>query len=76
MEFYADFAHDFELKTYRSLGLFVPPPYLVGIYRRLGRARFAMKWLDDRLGAWPGARMAGDHFLMVLSRRNRSSVQS
>jgi SAM-dependent methyltransferase len=76
MEFYAHFSDEFELKTYRSLGLVVPPPYLVGIYRRLGRARSTVNWLDDRLGAWAGLRAAGDHFSMVLSRRIRLSDPS
>jgi hypothetical protein len=69
VEFYSYFAETFELQTYRSLGLIVPPPYLVGIYRRLGRARSVVNWLDGRVSTWPGVRAAGDHFLMVLTRR-------
>jgi ubiquinone/menaquinone biosynthesis C-methylase UbiE len=69
-EFYGAFAHEFELTHYRALGLFLPPPYLIRGYER-GRAIFAaLGWLDDRLGGWPVLRDAGDHFLMVLTRRD------
>jgi len=69
-EFYGAFAHEFELMHYRALGLFLPPPYLIRWYEH-GRAIFtALGWLDDRLGGWPLLRDAGDHFLMVLTRRD------
>jgi SAM-dependent methyltransferase len=59
----------FELKSYRSLGLVVPPPYLIGYYRKLGPVRRALTWVEDRVGGLPVLRDAGDHFLMVLGRR-------
>jgi ubiquinone/menaquinone biosynthesis C-methylase UbiE len=67
-EFYAAFAAEFELTHYRGLGVFMPPPYLL-------RDRFAplyrlSGWLDDQLAALPGLRDLGDHFLMVLTRRD------
>ena len=67
-EFYRAFEHDFELVHYRGLSVFVPPPYfhrdrLARVYRLLG-------WFDDRLTALPGLRDVGDHFLMVLTRRD------
>jgi len=69
-EFYHAFAREFELTHYCALGLFLPPPYLVRWYER-GRALFApLGWLDDRLGSWPLLRNSGDHFLMVLTRRD------
>jgi ubiquinone/menaquinone biosynthesis C-methylase UbiE len=69
-EFYRAFAREFELTCYRALGLFLPPPYLVRWYER-GRALFApLGWLDDHLGDWPLLRDGGDHFLMVLTRRD------
>jgi len=69
-EFYRAFACEFELTRYRALNLFLPPPYLVRWYER-GRALFApLGWLDDHLGNWPLLRDGGDHFLMVLTRRD------
>jgi SAM-dependent methyltransferase len=68
-EFYRRFAAEFELKYYRALALFLPPPYLIRLYER-GRPLFApLGWLDDYLGALPFIRDAGDHFLMVLTKR-------
>jgi SAM-dependent methyltransferase len=61
----------FRPEQYRSLGLFVPPPYLLHIYQRLGPIRMALGALDGSLGSLPGFREVGDHFLMVLSRRAR-----
>jgi SAM-dependent methyltransferase len=69
-EFYDAFADDFELMRYRGLGIFLPPPYLIRMYER---ARFLFEplgWLDDHLGALPFFRDAGDHFLMVLGKRD------
>jgi SAM-dependent methyltransferase len=69
-EFYRAFAHEFELTHYCALGLFLPPPYLIRWYER-GRAVLAtLGWLDDHLGGWPLLRNVGDHFLMVLTRRD------
>jgi SAM-dependent methyltransferase len=69
-EFYRAFAREFELAHYCALDLFLPPPYLVRWYER-GRALFApLGWLDDHMGDWPLLRDCGDHFLMVLTRRD------
>ena len=67
-EFYRAFANDFSLTHYRSLGLFLPPPYLIGLYERLPALGALLGRLDDRLGALPLTRDLGDHFLMVLTR--------
>ncbi|MCS7221667.1 MAG: class I SAM-dependent methyltransferase [Anaerolineae bacterium] len=69
-EFYRAFADEFELIGYRALGLFLPPPYLIGVVERWPRLGAVLGWLDDRLGAWPLLREAGDHFLMVLARHD------
>jgi SAM-dependent methyltransferase len=66
-EFYRAFERDFELLHYRGLSVFVPPPYLQR--DRFARAYRLLGWLDDRLTALPGLRDMGDHFLMVLTRR-------
>ncbi len=68
-EFYAAFAAGFVLTRYRALGLFLPPPYLIGLYERLGNLGASIGRLDDRLGGLPWLRDLGDHFLMVLTRR-------
>ncbi|HET8627667.1 MAG TPA: class I SAM-dependent methyltransferase [Thermomicrobiales bacterium] len=69
-EFAAAFAGGFAPTRYRALGLFTPPPYLVGIERRARPLVAALDRLDDRLGALPLLRDAGDHFLIVLTRRD------
>jgi ubiquinone/menaquinone biosynthesis C-methylase UbiE len=62
--------HDwFELESVRGLCLFSPPPYLLGVWKRFPRLCRLTSSLDDRTGAWPVLRGAGDHFLMVLTRR-------
>ncbi len=68
-EFYHAFAAEFDLTHYRGLGLFLPPPYLLRGYRRLRGLYAGLGWLDDHLGSWPILRDAGDHFLMVLTKR-------
>jgi SAM-dependent methyltransferase len=68
-EFYGAFAGHFELKGYRALSLFMPPPYLVDYARRHPRWCERLGRLDDRLGALPLLRDMGDHFLIVMRRR-------
>jgi hypothetical protein len=59
----------FERVSVRALGLFVPPPYAAGFADRHASLVAGLQWLDDRLGAWPGLRSLGDHFLIVLRKR-------
>ncbi|GLQ49959.1 class I SAM-dependent methyltransferase [Dyella flava] len=68
-EFYRAFADYFSLESYRALSLFMPPPYLVDVYRRHPVACERLGRLDDRLGGLPLLRNMGDHFLIVLRRR-------
>jgi SAM-dependent methyltransferase len=68
-EFYRAFAARFELASCRGLSLFLPPPYLVGLYEGHPRLGAALAALDDRLGGWPVLRGAGDDFLITLSLR-------
>lgn len=69
-EFYQPFAPHFALTAYHALSLFVPPPYLTGMHDRAKPLFNTMVWLDDRVGGWPLLRNMGDHFLMILTRRN------
>ena len=54
----------------RSLGLFVPPPYMQAFADRHPRMVNFFQWLDDRFGAWLILRGWGDHFLVVMQRRD------
>jgi SAM-dependent methyltransferase len=58
----------FHLVGLRALGLTVQPPYLDAFCRRNPGLVRAMTRLDDFVGAWPGVRHWGDHFLMELKR--------
>lgn len=69
-EFYLPFSTDFRLERYRGLCLFLPPPYLVGAYERVRLLWRPAEWLEEHLASLPLLRDAGDHFLMVLSKRD------
>lgn len=71
-EFYATFAQEFQIVTYRSLNLFLPPPYLLRWYQRLGVFGKVLAWLDAKFHALPLLRDMGDHFLMTLTPRKAS----
>ncbi len=59
-------AAGFRRVTLRTLGLFVPPPYLQGFADRHRRLVAALQRVEDLAGACPGLRAWGDHFLIVL----------
>ncbi len=68
-EFYrSGFEPHFTLELTRGLCLFAPPPYLT----------LAPQWqqrlwrLDRRVAGWPLLRQMGDHFLIVLRKRDSS----
>jgi SAM-dependent methyltransferase len=50
----------------RTLGLFVPPPYLQGFAARRPALVAGLQQAEDRCGGWPLLRECGDHFLIVL----------
>ena len=56
----------FRRVSLRALGLFVPPPYLQAFADRHPRLVGGLQQLEDLVGAWPGIRAWGDHFLIVL----------
>ncbi len=69
-EFFKSFANEFQLATYRSLNLFLPPPYLNRWYQRAGILMKPLGWLEKNLSAFPVLRDMGDHFLIVLERKS------
>lgn len=58
----------FALRSLRSLGLLVPPPYMVGFAQRHPRAVAMLEALEGRVAGWPGLRQWGDHFLIEMQR--------
>ena len=50
----------------RSLGLFAPPPYMRGFTARHRTLVGCLQRIDDAVGACPGVRAWGDHFLIVM----------
>jgi ubiquinone/menaquinone biosynthesis C-methylase UbiE len=70
-EFYRTFEEDFEWIVLRALNLFMPPPYLIHAYERHRGLFSGMAFLDDHLGSVPLLRNLGDHFLIVLQKRDR-----
>ena len=69
-EFAHAFEEEFETMHVRALGLFMPPPYLIGLYNRFPRIMNILAWLDETLGARAAIRNAGDHFLIVLRKKH------
>ena len=59
-------AAGFNRVSLRALGLVAPPPYLMGFAERHRQLASVLHQIDDILGRWPGLRVWGDHFLMVL----------
>jgi len=69
-EFRSTFAAaGFRLRSQRTLGLLVPPPYAVAFAERHSRLVPRLQVMEDRIAAWPGARAWGDHFLVVMEHR-------
>lgn len=56
----------FSRVSLRSLGLFVPPPYMAAFALRHPSLISTLQQLEDQLGGAPGLRSIGDHFLIVL----------
>jgi hypothetical protein len=52
----------------RSLGLFVPPPYLSAFAERHPRLIDRLQAIDDRCAGWPVFNQWGDHFLLQMGR--------
>jgi SAM-dependent methyltransferase len=56
----------FRRLSLRTLGLFVPPPYMQAFAERRPALVRRLARVDDTVGAWPVLRSVGDHFLIVL----------
>ena len=54
----------------RTMGLFVPPPYLQAFADRHPSLVGSLQRVEDVVGDWPGIRSWGDHFLIVLRKRS------
>jgi ubiquinone/menaquinone biosynthesis C-methylase UbiE len=68
-EFESVFARaGFKLVSLRALGLFVPPPYMIGFAERHPALIDFLQSMDDSMGNWPLFRDWGDHFLIVLQK--------
>ncbi len=61
-------AAGFSRVSLRALGLCVPPPYMDAFAARHPALMTRLQRLEDRVGAWPGFRSWGDHFLIVLKK--------
>jgi ubiquinone/menaquinone biosynthesis C-methylase UbiE len=60
----------FRLSSLRALGLFLPPPYMIGFSERHPRLIDFLQKLDDSMGQWPIFRQWGDHFLIVMQKND------
>lgn len=58
----------FKLVSLRSLGFFVPPPYMIRFAESHSATIEFLQKLDDWIGHWPGFRNWGDHFLIVMQK--------
>jgi SAM-dependent methyltransferase len=67
-------AAGFKRVALRALGLFVPPPYMNAFADRHPRLTAGLHAIEDALGAWPGVRQFGDHFLIVMRKTGSGSV--
>jgi SAM-dependent methyltransferase len=59
-------AAGFTRVTVRTLGLFMPPPYMDGFAARHPAALALLSRVEDHLGRLPILRSSGDHFLIVM----------
>jgi SAM-dependent methyltransferase len=71
-EFYAPFEPSFTLRQYRGMCVLAPPPYLTAFRERRPRLYERLWRLERRSAAWPGVRNLGDHFLIVMTKREEA----
>ncbi len=63
------FRGNFSLVSFRSVGLLVPPSYVITHSRAWDRIFGKLAQLDRPLGRWPILRGMGDHRLMIFERK-------
>jgi len=69
-EFGKKFSAQFNIEKIYSLGYYTPPPYLIGIYRRLKPMVKLWMIMDEIIkGIYPFNRF-GDHFIIIFSGKN------
>jgi ubiquinone/menaquinone biosynthesis C-methylase UbiE len=67
-QFAGFFEKQFKVKKIYALGLFTPPPFLIGIYRRFKSFVKLLMRADELLkGVFPFNRL-GDHFIIILEK--------
>ncbi|MCL5995394.1 MAG: methyltransferase domain-containing protein [Chloroflexi bacterium] len=67
-EFYQHFVPWFRWRTCRSLGLFLPPPYMLAFWERHLALFRPLAWLERHASALPLINQIGDHFLLMMER--------
>ena len=63
------FGGNFDLVSFRSVGILVPPSYLEPWARARQRTLRALASLDEYMGGWPLVRGTGDHRLAAFVRK-------
>ena len=69
VSFAAHFSNEFEIENYRGMSIFVPPPYLIDIFDRLGFVSKALQTVDRLVCGFPIFRNFGDHFLITMTKK-------
>lgn len=69
-EFYRSFATEFTLEHFRGLCVFAPPPYLTWVREKHPRWHERLWNLDRHVAGWPLLRGMGDHFLIVMKKKD------
>jgi SAM-dependent methyltransferase len=69
-EFYRSFGTEFTLEHFRGLCVFAPPPYLTWVREKHPRWHERLWNLDRHVAGWPLLRGMGDHFLIVMKKKD------
>ena len=73
-EFYRAFETHFALDQFRGLCVFAPPPYLTWVKDRHPSGYQRLWRIDRRAAGWPLLRSIGDHFLIVMRKRQQARM--
>jgi len=69
------FSYYFSVERVEALSLILPPPYLIGHFRRRRNFYRQLIWLDKWLSRLPGPNAFGDHFIIEM-RRNEHMLKA